>query len=224
MKKTLISLTLAAAGFVALAAPAGAHIPKVSHACTEKGAALTVVLTQYEKGSTVTVNGVKSVFGTADYDTTVTLGDGTKPVTWTVTVDNKGDGKHDQWDQTFTDTVEACVTPPPTTTAPLETKDLTPAPAPATTVDYCADLRAYFTANPDAPRTNGWDVKCAPVVVDAPAVISTQVLDRAPIEAPPVLAFTGSETTERAKTAGIIILIGVACMIIGRPFHKKANA
>lgn len=215
MKKTLISLTLAAAGFVALAAPASAHTPQVSHNCSEAGATLTVHLVQYEPGSTVTVNGVKSVFGTAEYDTTVTLGDGTTAKTWTVSIDNRGDGmnKADKFDSVFTDTVAACVTPVPTTTAPLEDKDLTPVVPPK--VEYVNPAWPICMV-PGKHLFNAHDPECVTdtVVMAPPAVLERQPEVR--------LAFTGSEATERAVMAGALLTIGMACLLIGRRFGKVA--
>jgi hypothetical protein len=225
MKKTLISLTLAAAGFVALAAPASAHTPKVSHDCSSAGSTLTVHLTKYEKGSTVTVtgqvqgSGSKSEFGTADYKATFNLGAADKAHTWTVVVTNGSEytPKTDKYDATYTDTVDACVTPP-TTTAPLEDKDLTP---PTTTygppkVEYVNPAWPICMV-PGKHLFNAHDPEC----VDTPVVMAPPlVLDRQP--APVALAFTGSEATERGVMAGALLTIGLSCLLIGRRFGKVA--
>jgi len=220
MKKTLISLTLAAAGFVALAAPAGAHTPKVSHDCTEAGATLTVHLVQYEKGSTVTVNGQvqgsgsKSEFGTADYKATFNLGAADKAHTWTVVVTNGTDytPKSDKYDQTFTDTTPVCVTPP-TTTTPVSV-DLTPVTPPK--VEYHNPAWPICMV-PGKHLFNAHDPEC---VTDTVVMAPPAVLERAPQV--PVLAFTGSEATERAVMAGALLTIGLACLLIGRRFGKVA--
>lgn len=213
MKKIIASTLVAAAALVGFAGGASAHTPKVSHDCTEKGATLTVHLVQYEKGSTVLVNGVTSVFGQAEYKTTTTIGDGTKPVSWTVRVTNGAEytPKTDKYDQEFTDVVKACVltdidlTPQPTipvVTVPPHIEYIHPATPPCV-------LDGRFDANTPECEAAG-----TPVVVLNPP----EVLDRQP--QPPVLAFTGSEATERAVMAGALLTIGMACLFIGRRFGK----
>lgn len=209
MKKIIASAALAAAALVGFAGGASAHTPKVSHDCTEKGATLTVHLVQYEKGSTVSVNGVTSVFGQAEYKTTTTIGDGTKPVTWTVRVTNGTEytPKTDKYDQEFSDTVAQCVTPPPV----LEDKDLTPVVPPK--VEY-QNPATPICMVPGLYLLDASDPKC----VDVPVVMAPPlVLDRQPV---PVLAFTGGEATERAVMAGALLTIGLACLFIGRRFGK----
>ena len=214
MKKTLISLTLAAAGFVALAVPASAHTPRVSHNCTTAGATLTVHLVQYEPGSTVTVNGVKSVFGTAEYDTTYPLGAANEAHTWTVVIDNRGDGmnKDDKYDQEFSDVVAQCFTTAPTT-VPLEDKDLTPVPP---KVEYVNPAWPICMV-PGKHLFNAHDPEC---VTDTVVMAPPMVLERQP--APVALAVTGSEATERAAMAGALVIVGVSLLFIGRRFGKVA--
>lgn len=213
MKKIIASTLVAAAALVGFAGGASAHTPKVSHDCTEKGATLTVHLVQYEKGSTVLVNGVTSVFGQAEYKTTTTIGDGTKPVTWTVRVTNGAEytPKTDKYDQEFTDVVKACVltdidlTPPttvPAVTVPPHVEYIHPATPPCV-------LDGRFDANTPECEAAG-----TPVVVLNPP----EVLERAP--QPPVLAFTGSTATTRAIQGAAIFAIGLSLLYIGRRFGK----
>ncbi len=211
MKKTLISLTLAAAGFVALAAPAAAHTPKVEGTCGQAAPVVIVNLTQYEPGSTVTIQGVTYPVGTADFVKQVSLGDPTKPHVWTVKVTNGTEyTKGDKYDQTFSDTVEACETPVPTT-VPLEDKDLTPTVPPK--VEYVNPAWPICMV-PGKHLFNAHDPECVTdtVVIAPPAVLERQPEVR--------LAFTGSEATERAVMAGALLTIGMACLLIGRRFGK----
>jgi len=219
MKKTLLSLTLAAAGFVALAAPASAHTPKVSHSCSDAGATLTVELSKYEKGSTVTVtgqvqgSGSKSEFGTADYKATFNLGPSDKAHTWTVVVTNGTEytPKTDKYDATYTDTVDACVTPP-TTTAPLEDRDLTPQTPPK--VEYVNPAWPICMV-PGKHLYNAHDPEC----VDTPVVMAPPlVLERQP--APTTLAFTGVEAWQMALAGTLILGAGVATIRTGRAINK----
>lgn len=214
MKKTLISLTLAAAGFVALAAPASAHTPQVSHDCTTAGSTLTVHLVQYEKGSTVTVNGSKSTFGQAEYKSTFNLGPADKAHTWTVVIDNKGDGfnKADKFDSTFTDTVKPCVVPVPTTTVPLEDKDLTPQTPPK--VEYVNPAWPICMV-PGKHLYNAHDPEC---VTDTVVMAPPMVLDRQP--APTTLAFTGAESWQMALAGVLILGAGAAAIRTGRAINK----
>lgn len=209
MKKTLITLTLAAAGFVALAAPASAHTPSVYATCGQAAPQVIVNLTQYEPGTTVTIQDVTYPVGTADFVKQVSLGDPTKSHVWTVTVDNKGDGfkESDEFDQTFTDTVEACQTPVPTT-VPLEDKDLTPVVPPK--VEYVNPAWPICMV-PGKHLFNAHDAEC---VTDTVVMAPPAVLERAP--QPPVLAFTGSTATTRAIQGSAIFAIGLSLLYIGR--------
>ena len=209
MKKIIASTLVAAAALVGFAGGASAHTPKVSHDCTEKGATLTVHLVQYERGSTVTVNGATSAFGQAEYKTTTKIGDGTKPVTWTVRVTNGAEytPKTDKYDQEFSDTVKACVltdidlTPQPTipvATVPPHVEYIHPATPPCV-------LDGRFDANTPECEAAG-----TPVIVLNPP----EVLERAP--QPPVLAFTGSTATTRAIQGAAIFAIGLSLLYIGR--------
>ena len=206
MKKIIASTLVAAAALVGFAGGASGHTPEASHACTEQGATLTVHLVQYERGSTVTVNGTKSVFGQAEYKTTFNLGPADKPHTWTVVIDNKGDGmnKADKYDATFTDTTPVCVEPI------LEDKDLTPVVT-TTVVTYPATPICMV---PGKHLFNAHDPECVTdtVVIAPPAVLERQPEVR--------LAFTGSEAKERAVMAGALLTIGMACLLIGRRFGK----
>jgi len=209
-KKLLTATVLVPAAVLVLSTGASAHTPNVSHSCTAAGATLTVHLTQYEPGSTVTVNGVKSVFGTADYDTTTTLGDGTKPVEFTVVIDNKGDGKHDKWDQTIIDTTDACVTPPTTTAPPSD--DLTPQTPPK--VEYVNPAWPICMV-PGKHLYNAHDPECVdtPVVMAPPAVLERQ-------PAPSTLAFTGAQSWQMALAGVLILGSGFAAIRTGKAINK----
>ena len=212
MKKIIASTLVAAAALVGFAGGASAHTPKVSHDCTEKGATLTVHLVQYEKGSSVLVNGTKSAFGQAEYKTTFDLGPADKAHTWTVRVTNGTEytPKTDKYDQEFSDTVAACVTPP--TTVPPVSDDLTPTVPPK--VEYVNPAWPICMV-PGKHLFNAHDPEC---VTDTVVMAPPMVLERQPAET--VLAFTGSEATERAVMAGALLTIGMACLLIGRRFGK----
>lgn len=62
MVAAVVAIVLAL--FVLFAPAAGAHVPTVKVDCKT---GLTVTLTNYEKGSTVTVNGLTTTFGTRDF-------------------------------------------------------------------------------------------------------------------------------------------------------------
>lgn len=206
----LLAAIVAGGALVAFAAPASAHTPTITSTCTT----VTVDLDQYEPGSTVTVQigsstPKTSVFGEAHYRATVAL-DPSR--TYQVTVDNRADGVHDEWDRTWSSTAPPCV---PTTTKPAPTvADLTPVAAPTTTIDYCAALRGYFTENPNAPKVDGYDQRCAPApVMDAP----TAVLDSPPViraTPEPVLAFTGAGRSQTlAFVAEGLLFVGCGLLV-----------
>lgn len=182
-----IILPAAAVALIAIAQPADAHIPTVTADCRM----LSVELVDYEPGTvaSITIDGktTRHTFtgdwaGGAPYPSD-------KAHTWKVTVDNRGDGVRDEWDQTWSGTTTPCVTP--TTTRVLEDRDLTPPP---TTTRHVAEM---------------------PVVINPPVVIDTQVVERPSSPPPPadvVLAFTG------ARTTGMLIggwsMIGVGALLL----------
>lgn len=217
MKKIIASTLVAAAALVGFAGGASAHTPKVEATCGQASPQLIVTLTQYEKRSTVTINGTVYPFN-GGIVKQVSLGDPKVSHAWTVTVDNRGDGVRDEWDRTFTGTIEACEKPVPTTIPILEDKDLTPPPVftvppkieyihPAT--PPCVLDGRYDAHSPECDALN------VPVVLNPPAV-----LDRQP--QPPVLAFTGSEATDRAGLAVGLFGVGLSLLYVGRRFGKVA--
>lgn len=119
MKKLALVPAVAALGLLAITT-ADAHVPKVAADC--KG--LHVELVDYEPGTVVTIVAgsvtEKHTFS-GSYRQSFALPDSGS---WSVTVDNRGDGKRDQWDQSFTDRNPVCSKP--TTTTPKVDVDLTP--------------------------------------------------------------------------------------------------
>lgn len=219
MKKILVSLSLSAAAFLGFATTASAHVPTVTADCR----VLSVDLTDYEKGTTVAVNvdGETATYTfTGDFHKAIPL-KADAAHTWTVSVDNKGNGQHDEWDASWKGTTVPCV--PATTKPPVINVDLTPPTTTAAPVDYCATLAAYHTANPAAPNVDGWDYQCAPTLVNPPTVIDTQVQDRTvtPVaDTPVVLAFTGTDETGKIITGLALFGVGLLTLAAGRRFGR----
>lgn len=120
MKKLISATVIAAAGLALWTSPASAHTPTVTGNCS----GVSVELKYYEQGSTVsvTIDGTttSTVFGT-DYKHLYPT-DATKAHTYSVVVDNRGDGmdEEDKYDSTHSGTIPQCEQPPTTTvTAPL---------------------------------------------------------------------------------------------------------
>lgn len=206
-----MKLLAAAAATTALLAttalPAGAHTPKV-HADCETG--LTVTLSSYEKGTTVTINGTTYDVGTSKFSKNF-------PTTYTyqVTVDNKGDGwdKGDKFDAQFQGEAEDCVPPPTTTTTAPE--------APPTTQGNPATPVCSF---PGKGRYNFNDPECkadvsVPPVVEAPAPAAEPVA--APAAEAPVpaeLAFTGP-----MGNTEFLLVVGAFLILAGITFVTRAG-
>lgn len=232
MKKTLITLTLAAAGFVALAAPAAAQPtgPEANQTSTwvSELAADGVTAECYKhEGTGVTEHGT----ATAKTVTLKTFGDDWFGDGYVLLVVKAGTDNLVTYQPTAATAYPApdgkdishwivCKGDSPTvttTTAPLEDKDLTP------TTTYGPPKIEYVNQAwpicmvPGKHLFNAHDPEC----VDTPEVFgSSLVVERAPAEQPVTLAFTGSEATGRAVMAGALLTIGLACLLIGRRFGQ----
>lgn len=233
MKKTLISLTLAAAGFVALAAPAaaqptGPEANQTSTWVTDLAADGITAECYKHEGTGVTEHGTatdKTVtlapfgsdwFGTDYALLIVKAGTGNlvtvRPTAGTEYLTPEGkDVSH--WIVCKGDfPTVTTTTAPPTTTTPVS-DDLTPTVPPK--VEYVNPAWPICMV-PGKHLFNAHDPEC----VETPAVFgSSLVVERTPVEAQPtVLAFTGSEATERAAVAAALFAVGLSLLYIGRRF------
>lgn len=169
------------------ASVATAHTPAVTAKCDT----LTVHLTDYDRGSTVTVeigeSTTKATFA-RDYERTFT-GAGA----YRVIVDNAGRGYDGEWKGNLA----SCAPATTTTLKPIPcSMNFTQAanPCPTTTTQVLPDI-----VEPIPPTTTV-------VVLDAPAVISTQAVALEVPVPPTVLAFTGPNRSELFAIIGFCLL------------------
>ncbi len=242
MKKILSAITLSAAALLGFANQASADVPSGSDA-NQEATWVTYIHDTYgitaecfkHEGQGQTVHGTATAktvvlapfgddwYGTAYALLVVKAGTGNlvtyQPTAGTVYLTPEGK------DISHWIVCKGEFPPPTSTTVPVTTtkvvptttqaqQDLTPPPASTTTVDLCARIRVYFTENPTAPKVDGWDYQCAPEIMDAPVVILDPQVETK------VLAFTGTETRDRAAAAFGLIGVGAMIVLAGRRFGK----
>lgn len=137
--------------------PADAHTGGAAARC----GGVTVDVTDYEPGTTytVTINGTTTTARGSSLKAEYPA-DTTKPMTWRVVIDNKGDGMgRDQWDRTFSGTEPACATASTTTSSSTTTTVTAPPTTSAPVVDPPVVLIPPLV-----------ETRAAPPVVVAPAL------------------------------------------------------
>lgn len=178
-----IALLLGLIGVVLWVGRADAHTPAVTSKCNT----LTVHLTDYDRGSMVVVKiGEWQETTRFNRDFTKTYS-GTGP--WSVIVDNSGKGYDGEWNGNL-----ASCTPATTTTVCSSNFTQSSHPCATTTTRVLPDI-----VEPTPPTTTV-------VVLDAPAVISTQAVALEVPVPPTVLAFTGPNRSELFAIIGFCLL------------------
>ena len=135
-------------GLLVLPAVASAHTTNVSAAC---GEGLHVDVALYPEGVTTTVIIDGDVVDVIDggVNQTYDLGDPTEPHSYEVFVDGAGS---DEFDRTFSDSVEACVQPTQNTNPPETTEPpVTTAPSVTTDPSTTTPATPVAPAGPPAP-------------------------------------------------------------------------
>ena len=202
VRRTAAAGVAVVGGLLVLPAVASAHTASVSAAC---GEGLHVDVALYDEGVTTTViidGEVVAVTGGGTF--TYDLGDPTKPHSYEVFVDGAGS---DEFDRSFSDTVEACEQPettePPATEPPATEPPVTEPPAmteppvtepPATTETSVAPLAAPPAEAPPAPPA-------------APQAASSQAQ---------TLPATGSTSAGLVIAAAATLVAGVTMWLVSR--------
>ncbi len=197
VRRTAAAGVAVVGGLLVLPAVASAHTASVSAAC---GEGLHVDVALYDEGVTTTViidGEVVAVTGGGTF--TYDLGDPTKPHSYEVFVDGAGS---DEFDRSFSDTVDACessrsteppATEPPVTEPPAVTEPPVTEP-PATTETSVAPLAAPPAEAPPAPPA-------------APQAASSQAQ---------TLPATGSTSAGLVIAAAATLLAGVTMWLVSR--------